>query len=56
MFEPTPRWRLLLVPPQWFRAILAFGPIAIQTIRFGRAGACTTAKTLGRFTGDGGAH
>ena len=31
MFEPTPHWRLCLVPPEWFRTILAFGPIgAIQ--------------------------
>lgn len=27
MYEPTPRWRLWLVPPKWFRTILAFGPI-----------------------------
>jgi len=27
MYEPIPRWRWWLVPPQWFRTILAFGPI-----------------------------
>jgi hypothetical protein len=34
MFEPTPRWRWLLVPPQWFRTILAFG--AFESIRIWR--------------------
>lgn len=27
MYEPIPRWRLWLSPPEWFRTILAFGPI-----------------------------
>jgi hypothetical protein len=34
MFEPTPRWRWWFVPPQWFRTILAFGPI--ESIRIWR--------------------
>ena len=27
MYEPIPAWRLWLVPPQWFRTVLAFGPV-----------------------------
>ncbi len=34
MFEPTPRWRWWLVPPKWFRTMLAFGPI--ESIRIWR--------------------
>ena len=27
MYEPIPRWRWWLVPPAWFRTLLALGPI-----------------------------
>lgn len=27
MFEPVPAWRWWLVPPEWFRTVLAFGPV-----------------------------
>ncbi len=34
MYEPIPRWRWWLVPPEWFRTILAFGPV--EAIRIWR--------------------
>lgn len=34
MFEPTPRWRWWLMPPEWSRTILAFG--AIESFRIWR--------------------
>lgn len=27
MYQPIPRWRWWLTPPEWFRTILAFGPV-----------------------------
>lgn len=34
MHEPVPRWRYWLVPPEWLRMILAFGPI--ESVRIWR--------------------
>lgn len=34
MYEPIPRWRWWLVPPEWFRTILAVGPV--ESVRIWR--------------------